>query len=154
MNRFSPPSSPSPKQVRHGWMPGTLLLGCFLLNTLVAVPAAQRASARTTTSRLHSAANASDPTPAFNADINYLARVSANQLPHHARVQPAKRSSAMHIAPLVPLADRRESRKHWHAAHPACLMRLLHCGAIAGTFRQPSHHLLTLRSCAAYNSTA
>ena len=154
MNRFSPPSSPSPKQVRHGWMPGTLLLGCFLLNTLVAVPAAQRASARTTTSRLHSAANASDPTPAFNADINYLARVSANQLPHHARVQPAKHSSAMHIAPLVPVANGRESRKHWHAAHPAGLMRPLHCGAIAGTFRQPSRNSLTLSSCAGYYSTA
>ena len=122
MNRFSSPSSPSPKQVRHGWMPGTLLIGCFLLNTLVAVPAAQRASAGTTTSRLHSAANASGPTPAFNADINYLARVSANQLPHHARVQPAKHSSAMHIAPLVPVADGRESRRHWHAAHPAASM--------------------------------
>ncbi|RLT51144.1 MAG: hypothetical protein DWI67_08060, partial [Chloroflexi bacterium] len=64
---------------------------------------------------MHSAANASGPIPAFTADVYYLAGVSANQLPHHARVQPAKHSSAMHIAPLVPVADGRESRKHWHA---------------------------------------
>ena len=80
-------------------MPGTLLLGCFLLNTLVAVPAAQRASAGTTTSRLHSAANASGPTLAFTADVYYLAGVAANRLPQYAHQQPAKHSSAMHIAP-------------------------------------------------------
>ena len=103
-------------------MPGTLLLGCFLLHTLVAVPAAQRASAGTTTSRLHSAANASGPIPAFTADDYYLGGVAANQLSQYARQQPAKRSNALHIARLVPLADRRESRKHWHAAHPAASM--------------------------------
>ena len=140
MNRFSSPSSPSPKQVRHGWMPGTLLLGCFLLHTVMAVPAVRRASAATTTSRLHSAANASGPIPASTADVYYLAGVAATQLPQYARQQPAKRYSAMYIAPLVPVADGRESRNHWHAAHPAGLMRLLHCGAIAGIFRQPSHH--------------
>ena len=156
MNLFSSPSWPSPKQVRHGWMPGTFLLACFLLHTVMAVPAVRRASASaaTTTSRLHSAANASGPIPASTADVYYLAGVAATQLPQYARQQPAKRYSAMHIAPLVPVADGRESRNHWHAAHPAGLMRLLHCGATAGTFRQPSHHQLTLRSCAAYNSTA
>jgi len=154
MNRFSSPSSPYPKQVRHGWMPGTLLLGCILLNTLVAVPAAQRASAATTTIRLHSAANASRPTLAFTSDDYYLGGVAANQLSQYARQQPAKRYSAMHIAPLVPVADGRESRNHWHAAHPASLMRRLHCGALAGTFRQPSRNSLTLSSCAAYYSTA
>ena len=154
MNRFSSPSSPSPKQVRHGWMPGTFLLACFLLPTVMAVPAAQRTSAATTTSRLHSAANASGPIPAFTADVYYLAGVAANRLPHRARLQPAKHSSAMHIAPLAPVANGRESRKHWHAAHPAGLMRPLHCGAIAGTFRQPSRNSLTLSSCAGYYSTA
>ncbi len=65
-------------------MTGTFLLACFLLNTLVAVPAVRRASAATTTSRLHSAANASGPSPAFTADDYYLGGVAANRLPQYA----------------------------------------------------------------------
>ena len=84
MNRFSSPSSPYPKQVRHGWMPGTFLLAYFLLHTVMTVPAVRRASAATTTSHLHSAANASGPIPAFTADIYYLAGEAANRLPQYA----------------------------------------------------------------------